>query len=150
VETADGALYLNCRNRKGPRGRAIAWSRDGGENFSPLTWDDTLIEPVCQASLVRYTLAGPHDRNRILFANPASPQRNRMTVRLSYDEGRTWPVARLLHAGHAAYSDLAVAPDMAICCLYECGESSSAYEYITFARFDLEWLTFGADRLPRT
>lgn len=149
AETADGALYLNCRNRKGPRGRAIAWSRDGGQTFCPLAWDDTLIEPVCQAAVARYTLAEKHDRNRMLFSNPASTLRNRMTLRLSYDEGLTWPVMRVLHGGPAAYSDLAVAPDMAICCLYENGENTSAYDYITLARLDLEWLTFGADRLPR-
>jgi hypothetical protein len=30
----------------------------------------------------------------ILFANAASTRRERMTVRASFDEGRTWPVVR--------------------------------------------------------
>ena len=42
--------------------------------------------------------------------------------------------------------DLAVAPDLAICCLYERGDKHP-YERITFAKFDLAWLTDGADRL---
>jgi sialidase-1 len=62
-----------------------------------------------------------------------------MTVRLSRDEGKTWPVNRLLNAGPAAYSNLAVLPDDSIGILYERGEKS-AYERITFSRFKLEWL----------
>jgi sialidase-1 len=62
-----------------------------------------------------------------------------MTVRLSVDEGKTWPVAKLLHAGP---SDLAVLPDGTICCLYETGKKSP-YGTITFARFPMEWLGEG-------
>jgi len=146
VEAADGAVYINCRNYAQPKKRAYAWSRDRGETFSERAWHDELIEPICQASLVRFTEAGPHDRNRVLFANPASTEREKMTIRVSYDECRTWPVARLLHEGPAAYSDLAVAADMSICCLYERGEQDR-YERLTFAQFDLDWLTHGTDRL---
>ena len=87
-----------------------------------------------------------HDRNRILFANPASEQRVKMTVRLSYDECRTWAVSKLLQEGPSAYSDLCVSPDTTICCLYERGEEHP-YETLTLARFNIEWLTDGADAL---
>ena len=146
AETVDGSLYINCRNYKGENRRAYAWSHDGGSTFSPREWDDTLVEPVCQASLIRLTEAREHNRDRILFANPASTERERLTVRLSYDECCTWPVCRMLHAGPSAYSDLAVAPDMMICCLYERGDRHP-YETLTLARFNLEWLTGGADHL---
>jgi sialidase-1 len=66
-----------------------------------------------------------------------------MTIRLSYDEGQTWPVAKVLYDGSAAYSDLAVLPDGTIGCLYERDD----YGKITFARFTLAWLTDGKDRL---
>lgn len=62
-----------------------------------------------------------------------------MTVRVSHDEGKTWPVAQLLHAGPAAYSCLAVLPDGTIACLYERGDKH-AYETITLARFTMDWL----------
>ena len=150
VEMADGWLYLNCRNKyqlpEGGNFRAIAWSGDGGESFSPVVHDAALPEPICQASVCRFTDETQHGRNRVLFSNPASRTRDHMTVRLSYDECRTWPVAKELHAGPAAYSDLCVAPDMNICCLYERG-AGGAYETITFARFNLEWLTDGKDGL---
>ena len=150
VETADGQLYLNCRNKlplaKGGNYRAIAWSRDQGTTFAPIVHDAALLEPICQASVCRLTLAADRDRNRILFSNPASRTRDHLTVRLSYDECRTWPVWRLLHAGPAAYSDLCVTRDLSVCCLYERGETGP-YERITLARFNLEWLSGGADRI---
>ena len=140
VQTADGAVYINCRNYRNGKRRAIAWSEDGGETFIRFGWDSTLVEPICQASLVRLTDARHHDQNRILFANPASEARERLTVRMSTDEGHTWPVAKLLYAGPSAYSDLAVTGDGTVCCLYERGEAH-AYETLTLARFDPAWLT---------
>ena len=92
-----------------------------------------MIEPVCQGSLD----ALPD--GQLLFANPASARRERMTVRLSPDGGRTWPVAQTLHTGPSAYSDLAVLPGGDLCCLYESGESQP-YERLTLARFNLAWL----------
>ncbi len=153
VETVDGWLYLNCRNKsplpEGGNYRAVAWSRDGGASFAPIVHDAALLEPICEASVCRFTTASTHDRNRVLFANPASRTRDHLTVRLSYDECRTWPVGRLLHAGPAAYSDLCIAPDMNICCLYERG-AEGPYERITLARFNLAWLTDGGDTLVNT
>lgn len=68
-----------------------------------------------------------------------------MTIRVSYDEGLSWPVAKEIHSGPSAYSALAVLPDMTIGCLYERGEKSP-YETVTFARLSLEWITDGLDR----
>jgi sialidase-1 len=78
----------------------------------------------------------------LLFSNPASTRRERMTVRLSRDEGKTWAHARVLHEGPSAYSCLAVLPDGTIACLYEGGDRA-AYETITLARSPLDWLTGG-------
>ncbi len=140
VELADGSVYINCRNaRDAGTARAVARSTDGGETFGELTRDEALVEPVCQASLERL------DGGRaVLFANPASRKRENLTVRLSGDGCRTWPSHRVLSAGPAAYSDLAVLPDGTICCLYERGDASP-YEEIALARFDRTWLT-GSDQ----
>ncbi len=139
VETANGAIYINCRNYRRAGRRAYAWSSDGGDSFSSLQFDETLIEPTCQASLARLTDATCHDRARVIFANPASTTRKRLTVRLSYDECKTWSRGRVLHDGPAAYSDLAVLPDLTICCLYERG-TEHPYERLTLARFNIAWL----------
>ena len=66
VELADGELLINMRNYWGRDGgrpdrggmRAIARSRDGGATWSPLAFDTTLIEPICQASLDRRPAPG--------------------------------------------------------------------------------------------
>lgn len=142
VELDDGSLLLNMRNyhKREKNMRALATSKDGGLTWSAVRYDPTLVEPICQASFLRYTIHPPHDRDRVLFSNPAGTKREKMTVRLSYDEGKTWPVAKVLHAGPAAYSCLTVLPDTTIGCFYERGEKHP-YETITFARFDLRWLT---------
>jgi sialidase-1 len=62
-----------------------------------------------------------------------------MTVRVSEDEGQTWNAGKVLHPGPSAYSDLAVAKDQSILCLYEKGQYTP-YETITLARFNLAWL----------
>lgn len=146
VQAVDGSLYVNCRNYRGERKRAYAWSHDDGNTFLNREWDDALVEPICQASLVRFTEVSEYGVNRVLFSNPASTEREKMTVRLSYDECRTWAVSKLLYVGPSAYSDLAIALDMTICCLYERG-TSHPYERLTLARFNVEWLTDGADHL---
>ena len=103
--------------------------------FSKPIEDKALIEPVCQASILRI----PGDGDRLLFSNPASSKRERMTVRLSLDGGKSWAKSRLLFAGPSAYSCLAVLPDGTIACLYERGDKSP-YDNITLARFSLKWL----------
>ena len=147
VELADGTLLLNMRNHpaKPENFRMIAKSSDGGRTLSAAVPDRALIEPPAQATLVRFSTGDNGARNRVLFANPASAMRERLTVRLSYDEGMTWPISRVIHAGPAAYSSLVVLPDRSIGVLFERGERSP-YERITFARFTLEWLTSGSDR----
>lgn len=147
VELADGSLMLNMRSRRRKGCRAVAVTRDWGKTWSEIVDDATLIEPVCQASFIRYTdTRDGYARNRLLFANPASTKaRENMTVRLSYDEGKTWPVSKVVDPGPAAYSCLTVLPDGTIGLLYE----SENYGKITFVRFNLEWLTDGNDTLTK-
>lgn len=144
VELADGALLLNMRSYLANNRRMISTSRDGGLTWSSPVEDAALIEPVCQASILRFDLEDAAKRPLLLFSNPASTKREKMTVRLSYDQGKTWPVARQLHAGLAAYSCLTVLPDKSIGCLYERGEKS-AYERISLAVFSVEWLSNAAN-----
>ena len=139
VETSDGKVYLNARSRQDRKARMFARSEDGGVTWSKLEADPSLPEPSCQAGLARYSTG----RDRILLTHPASTaSRTKLTARLSYDEGRSWAVSKVIRQGMAAYSDLAVAHDKTILCLYETGNSAT----LTLARFNLEWLTNGADR----
>ncbi|WP_248924590.1 sialidase family protein [Paenibacillus hamazuiensis] len=131
AELPDGTVYINMRSYHGRNRRAYAFSRDGGLTWSDIRFDDELVEPVCQGSVVEDGQGG------ILFSNPASTLREKMTVRRSVDGCRTWTVQRVLHEGPAAYSDLAVTRDGAVLILYECGEARP-YERITLAKFPRE------------
>jgi len=139
VELADGSLLQNMRSYHKKNRRAVATSTDAGATWSRVKLDDALIEPVCQASILRYSWPENGNRGRILFSNPASIKRENLTIRMSYDEGSTWPVSKVLHSGPSAYSCLTVLPDKSIGCLFERGEKS-AYEKISLARIPLDWL----------
>jgi sialidase-1 len=144
VELDDGRLMINMRNywaRSGGKPdlggmRAVAISDDGGQSWGELRFDSTLVEPICQASFIKHS-DDTFRKAPFLFSNPASSkERHRMTVRLSRDEGQSWPVARRLHDGPAAYSCLTVLSDRSVGCLFEAGDESP-YERIKFARFPL-------------
>lgn len=126
LEMTDGRVMLNIRNESPQHRRLIAYSADGATKWTEPEYHAELFEPICMASLIRLTARPAHQKSRILFVNPDSrpkgleekegsgwkgryPRRN-LTVRLSYDEGRTWPIAKVLEPGLAGYSDLAVAP----------------------------------------
>ena len=148
AELKDGSLMLNMRSYRRKGCRAVATTNDGGKTWGQIVDDTQLSEPKCQASFIRYTdVRDGFRRNRLLFVNPANNSRRvNMTVRLSYDEGKTWPISKVIDPGPSAYSCLTVLKDGTIGLLYENGRKS-AYEKLTFARFNLEWLTDGRDRI---
>jgi sialidase-1 len=61
-------------------------------------------------------------------------KRENLTIKISRDDGKTWPIGKTLDAGPSAYSDLAVLPDGTVLCLYERNDS------IACARFQPAWL----------
>jgi sialidase-1 len=129
VELPDGTLLQNMRSYHGENRRAVARSTNGGETWSKVTLDGTLIDPVCEASLIRIG-------NRLVFANPASTKRERMTVRMSDDDGLSWKTVVVLHEGPSAYSSLVELSRAKVGCLFE-GGKSSPYEKIFFAQVEL-------------
>lgn len=164
VQLADGRVMLNIRSEAKPNRRGVSFSKDGETGWSRPAFDDGLPEPICMGCLCRLSLAKTGGKDRLLFVNPnnlekgsgqgqpgQSRDRKNLTVRLSYDEGKSWEVSRALEPGPSAYSDLAVAPDGWIYCLYERGEGEkgSAYRRLTLAKFNLEWLSDGKDSLKR-
>lgn len=138
VEIADGngTLLMNMRSYFGRQCRTQAVSYDGGSSWTKPRDIPVLVEPVCQASMIRYSWPNKHHRSCLLFMNPASTSgRHNMAIRASYDEGKTWPVIKTLYAGAAAYSSMAVLPDGTVGCLYEAGKKTP-YEGILFQKVD--------------
>ena len=143
IATVDGSLCANLRNARGEP-RLVTCSADGGLTWPPSAPDAHLVDAGTQASLMRFTGAGDGDRSRMLFSNPGAPYRGEMTMRMSYDEGATWPVARLIYEGAAGYSQIGVLSDHTILVLFETGRYDLR-QSITLARVDLDWLTQGTE-----
>ncbi len=142
---SDGRAMLVTRSVSKANRKLITISSDGASNWSKPTFHDQLWEPVCMASLVTH----PSKPGTLLFSNPHTlrhgtdgkeipsgrGKRENLSIKLSTDDGRTWPVSKTLDFGPSAYSDLAVVPDGTVLCLYEAGEQ------IVCARFGLQWVT---------
>lgn len=151
VELSDGRVMLNVRNESKAHRRLVTTSADGATRWSAPRFDDALLEPICMAGLVRYDHGG---KRLLLFSNPhnldvargaavpgGSRDRRNLSVKLSRDEGRTWPVSRTVDAGPSMYSDLAVTQAGTILCFHGHGtEPHFAGTSLRLARFNLEWL----------
>lgn len=141
IELADGTLMINARVN-GAGMRYVHTSKDGGQ-----TWDSNpapkLVDPSCNASIIRYTdTQDGYDKNRLLFSN-ANSEKNRenLTVRISYDEGKTWSEGKTVYDGPSAYSDMTILKNGDIGVFFE----QDDYTKNSFVSFSLDWLTDGED-----
>jgi sialidase-1 len=163
VELADGRVMLNVRSPAKENRRVIVISKDGATNWSAPRFQEDLPDPICFASLVRLSTIKTNGTNRLLFSNPdnltradgndiVSKDRKNLTVRISYDEGASWPVKRAIEPGSSGYSDMAVLPGGTILCYYETGTGESGSfpnRRLVLTRFNLEWLTAGKDSMTK-
>ncbi|NNC89403.1 MAG: hypothetical protein HKN82_13175 [Akkermansiaceae bacterium] len=90
VELGDGSLMLNCRDNRGGA-RTVGVTKDLGKTWELHPTDrKALREPVCMASLIR--VEHPSHGDFLVFSNPDTTRgRYNMTVKISKDEGMTWP-----------------------------------------------------------
>lgn len=137
AETRDGQLLATIRNNTFPQKgvRFFSTSSDGGETWGTPYYQTTnqapLPDPKCQASLLRLPSTNGANANPLILANAAdTASRIKMTLRISYDEGRTWPVSNLVYAGDSAYSALTTLPSGEIGLLLE----MDGYKRISFVR----------------
>ena len=158
VELQDGRVMMNVRNASPGQRRAVTISPDGVHDWSPFRFDPQLREPFCYGSIHRVAQRPPDSQNLIVWANPdcvttagqpvtdaiGNADRKNLTIRLSRDEGLTWPQARVLEPDWSAYSDLAVGPDQSLYCFYECGCNNNQMwdvKSLCLARFKPDWVT---------
>ena len=157
VELANGDVRVMSRNESSEDApdnlrHLTAISHDGGVTWSDPRRAEELITPRCHGCIERF------DATRLLFSSPASPFREKehpygrynLTVRLSYDEGRSWTSGRTIWPHPSSYSDMVVLDDMTVAFVYERGEKGSDHYWdeLHFARFNVEWLTGGSDLAP--
>ena len=134
VELADGSVLLNSRQFAGQKVRKAAVSQDGGATWSPIEDVPALRDPSCMASVLRYSFADASHTSQILYSGPDSTKRSNGTLHVSFDEGKTWPVSRVLVPGSFGYSVLTRFTDETIGCLFESDGK------IIFARIPPDWL----------
>jgi sialidase-1 len=122
AELADGAVLQNIRY-KNPvdKYRVLAFSKSGGENWDTAYVCKELPDPVCEGSMISFKYKGEH---LVLFSNAASQvKREKLTIHVSKDNGRSWPVLFLVDGGDASYSDIIKAGSKNIGVLYEKGSN---------------------------
>lgn len=126
AELANGRMIMSIRNQKGDiRQRIIAYSSDGGKTWDEQYFEPQLPDPVNQASILDI---GMENGKTILAHSNASDDksRNNLTVKISFDEGKTWEKPILIDRTEdpskqawTAYSDLVKLSDSSIGILYE-------------------------------
>ncbi|MBB4684302.1 sialidase family protein [Amycolatopsis jiangsuensis] len=158
AELPDGTIYAGGREQGGTDvgNRDYALSRDGGATFSRrFTTIPDLVTPMVQGCLLRLERPGGQ---RLLFASPADTDRRRwMTIRSSYDGGRTWENTEQgtrITTDWSGYSDLVQLSgpherDARIGLLYE-GGAVDARDEIRFVRFDENHLGWRRSPGPST
>ena len=143
AELKDGSLMLNIRDNRNRKdksktnGRAVSVTKDMGKTWKIHSSDHgALPEPVCMASLISHDLK---DGRRVLFfSNPNSKyRREKMTVRMSLDQGKTWPKSILLDQKGGAYSSLAMVDDRTLGILYESSVADMVFQKIKLSEFGL-------------
>lgn len=147
VQLSGGEILLSMR-RNGDRRRFLARSANGGRTWGSADPHADLEGAAgCQGCLHRYHHDGEVDESAVLIHSypGRAGARADLTLFVSFDEGRSWSVAKRVNRGYAAYSCLATLPDGTLGLLYECnqgggGGDRTGVQALRFARFDLDWL----------
>jgi sialidase-1 len=150
LELNDGSIYVNARSSRNAVGvdadhpwRTILWSKDRGETMEGWRYQEGQVSGT-HAGLTRY------DRDRLLMTFATKPGRHEMSIMMSPDEGKTWPIAKVIDPGPGSYSDIAVTADKTILVLYEAGHPDRTVtsgtqpggwaDWLSVARFDKAWI----------
>ena len=140
AELSDSRLMMNSRNQRGDKKmRIVSVSEDGGNRWVASFFDSTLIDPVCQGSILN--IGWKDNRAVLAFSNAATPnRRDSLMVRVSLDEGVNWKYSLLIDhdpdkkKDHTAYSDLVLVNKKTLGVLYE----RNGYKEILFQTIQLK------------
>lgn len=138
----DSTLLMSVRRHNK---RDIVYGKIENEE---ITWDkpvrhEDLTDPFCNGEIMVFTSTkNGEDKDRMLHSLCDAKNRSNVSVLLSYDEGKTFPVKKTICPTASAYSTLCVLKDGTIGCYYEDGPEKMD---LVFVRFSLDWLTNGKD-----
>ena len=150
--TSSGEVILVTRSVSKPNRKIITKSKTGIDRWDTPQFHPQLLEPICMASILHVPKEIVGD-DLLLFTNPhqvahgedgeeipaGRGKRRNLSIKHSFDDGKTWLNSRTIEEGASAYSDLAFLPDGTVLCLYE-GDKT-----IACARMNLDWITGSGD-----
>ncbi|HTE26650.1 sialidase family protein, partial [Flavitalea sp.] len=140
VELKDGSIMLNMRANENKNdtsagnGRAIAVTKDLGQswNIHPAS-HKALQEPVCMASIIRHDYKqNGQKKSLLIFCNPDSKvARHNITLKVSYDDGKTWHRKLLMDEKKArGYSCLTSIDENTIGVIYESSQADLVFQAV--------------------
>lgn len=141
VQLSDGSIMLNMRDNRNrgnrvENGRRICITSDLGQTWTEhSTSRKALIEPTCMASIHKHTYRQDEkEKSILLFVNPESySERNRITLKVSYDDGNTWPDDKKIvldeYKGRG-YSCITSVNENTIGILYESSQADMVFQQI--------------------
>ncbi len=117
AQLTDNSLMMNSRNQVGNY-RVVSLSKNGGETWDTTYIDHNLPDPVCEGSLLNI---GSKNRKSILAFcnNDDKKDRDSLTLRISFDEGKRWKKKFLIEPKNTGYSDIVKLSENTIGVLYE-------------------------------
>jgi sialidase-1 len=106
----------------------------------------------CAASIIAVPKEA-HGRRFLLHTTPTGNQygwsmlrdRTRFTAFVSFDDGKTWPIRKVIFKGASGYSVSVMGPEGNFFVLYEKGKGHYRDTGVSIVKFNLEWLLDGKD-----
>ena len=95
---------MNSRNQTG-KYRIVSLSNDGGETWDTTFVDYNLPDPICEGSLLN--IGTNKGKSVLAFCNNIdTSHRDSLTLRISFNEGKTWKKNILIEPKNTGYSDI--------------------------------------------
>jgi len=126
AEISNNGLMMNSRNQTG-KYRVVSLSKDGGETWDTTFVDHNLPDPICEGSLLNVGIK--KGKSILAFCNnDDTKNRDSLTLRVSFNEGKTWKKKYLIDRKNTGYSDIVKMSRETIGVLYE----ADGYKEIRF------------------
>ncbi len=137
VELADGQVLMSPRGGNSPKDeRMFVFSSDGGATFSEIRFEPAIPMPGRGGELLALESSDSAADGKvrpIIFCGPAQGG-TRLTLKVSLDDGATWPISRVLDEGKAGNMSLVELPGRQLGILYE----RDKFRRLSFMRCDLD------------
>ena len=141
AELDNGDVMINARPQIRYR-RTVSVSQNGGLSWTPFVFDEALVGRPCHSGLFRYSYSD-ESKSRLIFTHnfdTVGVGRRNGTIRISYDEGKTWAISKQIVKDDFGYSNITKLKNGDIGVIYEPFGKVDQEWSILFMRFPLEWL----------